>query len=127
MRHLVIVTLGVLLLAGCKERELTPEEAAFQQKFDREAVLVKTCGFEPGVATAVPIKVYRFENELWFYERGGPVIWSGSRLRRIDGKVETVCDLLDVDAAHREPPDRQAPKGGRHFSDLLVRYGVEGH
>ena len=63
---------------------------------------------EPGVAVPVPIKVYRFENELWFYERGGPVVWSGRRLIRIGGKVDTVCDLLDIDAAHRPPPDQPA-------------------
>jgi hypothetical protein len=39
----VVVALGGLL-PGCKEQELTREEIAFQQKFDREAVLVKTCG-----------------------------------------------------------------------------------
>ena len=44
LRYLGIMAVGVLVLAGCNQREPTPEEIAFQQKFDREAVLVKTCG-----------------------------------------------------------------------------------
>ncbi len=87
--------LFALVLAGCKEP--TPEEIAFQKKFDREAVLVKTCAPDPGVASGIPMKVYRFENELWFYERG-------LRWRRVDGKIDNVCDLLDIDASHRPPP-----------------------
>jgi len=82
-----------LLLAGCKEP--TPEQVEFQKKFDREAVLVKTCGWDPTVASGAPLKVYRFEQDLWFSDRGA---W-----RRVDGKVDNVCDLLDIDAAHRPP------------------------
>jgi hypothetical protein len=103
--------LFALVLAGCKEP--TPEETAFQQKFDREAVLVKTCGLDPGIASAVPIKVYRFENELWFADRG--------RWRRVDGKAENVCDLLDIDAAHRPAPAEPIgpPSAASRLMDLF--------
>lgn len=107
-----IVLIFPLLLASCKEP--TPEELAFQQKFDREAVLVKTCGLDPGIMSAVPLKVYRFENELWFYEHG-------SKLRRVDGKVDNVCDLLAIDVGHRpsppEPPVTTGPVS--RFLDLF--------
>src|SRR5882672_9847341 len=82
------------LLVGCKEP--TPEQVEFQKRFDREAVLVRTCGTDPGIASAVPLKVYRFEQQLWFNELG---VW-----RRVDGKVDNVCDLLDIDSGHKPPP-----------------------
>ena len=103
--------LFALVLAGCKEP--TPEETAFQQKFDREAVLVKTCGLDPGIASAIPLKVYRFENELWFNE--------GFKWRRVDGKADNVCDLLDIDAAHRPPPPEPPipPSAASRLMDLF--------
>jgi hypothetical protein len=79
----------------------SPEEVEFDKTFDREAVLVKTCGPEPGVATAVPIKVYRFEAKLWYRD--------DHRWRQVDAKPDNVCDLLDIDAAHRPPPGPELP------------------
>ncbi|WP_375762867.1 hypothetical protein ACE10X_22400 [Bradyrhizobium sp. Pha-3] len=92
----IIVALGVF--AYFNRRIPTPEEIGFQKKFDRDAVLVRTCAPDPGVASGATLKVYRFEGELWFNDRG---IW-----RRVDGKPENVCDLLDIDAAHRTPPPK---------------------
>jgi hypothetical protein len=89
------------------------EELDFEKKFDREAVLVKTCGLDPGIESAAPLKVYRFENELWFRDH--------RRWRRVDGKVDNVCDLLDIDTAHRptppEPPVATGPVS--RFLDLF--------
>jgi len=93
--RLVGVIFAVSILQGCKEP--TADEKAFQEKFDREAILVKTCGYDPGVASGGTMKVYRFQNELWFNERY--MQW-----RRVDGKVDNVCDLLDIDAGHKPPP-----------------------
>jgi hypothetical protein len=109
-----VALLFALVLAGCKER--TREEIAFDEKFDREAVLVKTCGLNPGVASAVPLKVYRFENELWFHD---------TRWRRVDGKVDNVCDLLDIDAAHRPPPSEPIipPSTASRLMDLFRKSG----
>jgi hypothetical protein len=47
---------------------------------------VKTCPPDPAVASDPPLKMYRLENELWFDDRG--------KWRRVDGKVESVCDVL---------------------------------
>ena len=68
-----------LLLPGCSKEE-DPEQVAFEKRFRREAVLVKT------------LKIYRFEQELWFKDRGV--------LRRVDATPDNVCDVLD------EPPKR---------------------
>jgi hypothetical protein len=55
-----VIAFGTLVYVN--RRIPTPEELEFDKKFDREAVLVKTCGLDPGVASAVPLKVYRFES-----------------------------------------------------------------
>jgi hypothetical protein len=97
---LLVVVAAVIAfgtLAYLNRRIPTPEELEFDKKFDREAVLVKTCGTDPGVASGIPLKVYRFENELWFDDR--------RRWRRVDGKLENVCDLLDIDQGHRAPTE----------------------
>jgi hypothetical protein len=85
-------------LAYFTRRIPTPEEIGFQKRFDRDAMLVKTCAPDPSLASAATLKVYRFEGELWFSDRG--------RWRRIDGKPENVCDILDIEAAHRAPKHR---------------------
>jgi hypothetical protein len=79
------------------------EELAFETRFDREAILVKTCAPDPGLASGGPLKVYRFQNELWFKD-----VW---KWRRVDGKVDNVCDLLDIDAAHKGSADLPSPTG----------------
>jgi hypothetical protein len=77
--------------------EPTPEEIEFEKKFNREAVLVKTCGTDPGVASTEPLKVFRFEEKLWYRE-------DGRRWRQVDGKPDNVCDLLDIAKGHEPPP-----------------------
>jgi hypothetical protein len=82
--------LVLLSLAGCS-KEKDPEETEFDKRFRREAVLVKTCSGDPAVAsgpTAGVTKVYRFQQELWFDDRGV--------MRRVDAKPENVCDILRV-------------------------------
>ena len=81
----------------------TPEQIEFDKKFDREAVLVRTCGLEPGIASALPMKVFRFEDKLWFQDN--------HRWRQVDGKPDNVCDLLDIDAAHRPSPEPPVSPG----------------
>ena len=64
------IAIAAFLLIGlvsyCTRYVPTPEEVEFDKKFDQGAVLVKTCGPEPGLATAIPMKVYRFEEKLWY-------------------------------------------------------------
>jgi hypothetical protein len=77
------------LLAGCSKRD--PEEVEFEKRFRREAVLVKTCPGDASLAsgpTSVHQRVYRFQEELWFDERG--------IMRRVDAKPENVCAVLQA-------------------------------
>ena len=103
MRFLAIAAILTLIgaVAYLNRRVATPEEFEFGKRFNREAVLMKTCGFDPSTGSGAPMKVYRFEDALWFDDR--------SRWRRIDAKVENVCDLLDIDTAHRPPPKETPP------------------
>jgi hypothetical protein len=84
--------LVIALLAGCSQKEKDPAQVEFEKRFEREAVLVKTCRPDPSVASGASLKVYRFEQELWFNDRGV--------LRRVDATPDNVCDVLD------EPPKR---------------------
>jgi hypothetical protein len=93
----IFVAIGAL--AYFTRRIVTTEETEFQKRFDRNAVLVKTCAPDPAIASSATLKVYRFEGEFWFSDTG--------RWQRIEGKSENVCDLLDFDAAHRAPSNRQ--------------------
>jgi hypothetical protein len=83
---MLIIAIGVALV-GCSKPD--PEEIEFRKKFAREAVLVKTCRPDPGIESGVPLKIYRFQQEFWFDDRGN--------LRRVDGTLENVCDLLDTE------------------------------
>jgi hypothetical protein len=74
----------------------TPEEIEFDKKFDREAILVKTCGPDPGLASGTPLKVFRFGEKLWYRDL--------NRWRQIDAKPENVCDLLDIEKGHEPKP-----------------------
>lgn len=85
-----LILASAVLLQSCQKTD--PDEEKLRQAFDRDAVLVKTCRPDPGIASAIPLKVYRFQNGLWFEDR--------RRLRRVDGNVENVCDLLDVEQKH---------------------------
>jgi hypothetical protein len=55
---------------------------------------VKTCRDDPTIASGSPMRVYRFQDKLWFLE-------NKRRWRQIDAKPDNVCDLLDLDATHR--------------------------
>jgi hypothetical protein len=79
----------------------SPEEEEFNKKFDREAVLVKTCGIPPGIATAVPIQVFRFDGKLWYDDF--------HRWRQIDATPENVCDRLDIEKGHEPKPGPLPP------------------
>ena len=83
----------------------TPEEEAFNAKFDQEAVFLKTCGPDPGIATGGPLKIYRYENKLWFRDV--------RRWRQVDAKPENICDLLDIEKGH-EPKPGPLPPGWSH-------------
>jgi hypothetical protein len=76
---------AALLLAGCSKAK-DPEQVELEKKFEREAVLVRTCPPDPSVESGPSLKVYRFKQELWFNDRGV--------LRRVDAKPENVCDIL---------------------------------
>jgi hypothetical protein len=82
----------------------TPEEVEFNKKFDREAVLVKTCGQEPGIASPSLMKVFRFEEKLWYRDF--------HRWRQVDGTPDNVCDLLDIAKGHEPPPPVLPPGFG---------------
>jgi hypothetical protein len=88
MWRVICVVIGALVIAGCG-REKDPDQAAFEKRFEREAILAKTCSPDPGFVsgpTASSTKVYRFRKELLFYD--------GGVLRRVDAQPENACDIL---------------------------------
>jgi hypothetical protein len=78
------------LVTSCgDETEKDPKQVEFEKEFSREAVLVRTCPGDPTLAsgpTAAAIKVYRFQQELWFDDRG--------TLRRVEATFENVCSIV---------------------------------
>jgi hypothetical protein len=84
------IFLAIGLLAYFTRYVPDSEQLEFEKKFDRDAVLVKTCRPDPTIESGVAMKVYRFEEKLWFRERK-------TRWKQVDGKPENVCDLLDVE------------------------------
>jgi hypothetical protein len=85
------ILLAGSLLIGCSKPK-DPKQVEFDKEFERDAVFLKMCGFDPAVAGGNALKVYRFRNELWFDDRGV--------LRRVDAKPENVCDTFF-------PPEKQ--------------------
>jgi len=81
---IAVLVLAALALSACDRKDA--DEAAFDKEFQRDAVFVKECGFNPTLASGPTLKVYRFREAIWFDDRGH---W-----RKIDGKPENVCDLL---------------------------------
>ena len=55
-RYLSILTVASVVLAGCEKPD--PEQVEFDKKFDRDAVLVKTCRDDPTIAGGSPMRVY---------------------------------------------------------------------
>jgi hypothetical protein len=91
MLRLLAISLVLLGLSGCKEQPKDPQQVAFEKKFEREAVLVKTCPPDPRFAsgpTAAAQRVYRFEKELWYQDVDG--------YRKVDATPETVCKVLTI-------------------------------
>jgi predicted component of type VI protein secretion system len=85
--QVLCAVIALLSLAGCSKKD--PEEVEFDKRFRREAVLVKTCPPDPATGTGPgAIKVYRFQDELWFHDAGV--------LRRVDAKPENVCGVFQV-------------------------------
>jgi hypothetical protein len=89
MIRVVTILIIAFGLAGCDRKPTDPQQIEFEKKFQRDAVLVKTCPGDPRRAsgpTAITQRVYRFENELWYDD--------ADRYRRVEATPETVCNLL---------------------------------
>jgi hypothetical protein len=90
LRVLAILIVG-LGLSGCNEQQESkdPQQVEFEKKFEREAVLVKTCAGDPRYAsgpTAAAQRVYRFEKELWYLDI--------KRYRKMEAAPEAICEAL---------------------------------
>lgn len=90
MRRVGTILILFLGLSGCNEKQpRDPQLVEFEKKFEREAILVKTCHGDPRYAsgpTAAAQRVYRYEKELWFEDISGP--------RKIEATPEAACDTL---------------------------------
>lgn len=90
-RTMILMLTVSVILSGCKEQERDPQQVEFEKKFEREAVLVRTCPGDPRFAsgrTAVAVRVYRFQKELWYQDIDG--------YRRVDATPENVCTILTI-------------------------------
>lgn len=101
----VLIFCGIGLLSYFNRYIPDSDQVEFDKNFERESVLVKTCGTDPGIATAIPIKVYRYEGKLWFRDR--------HRWRIVDGNPDNVCDLLDIEKGHEPKPGPLPPGWSR--------------
>jgi hypothetical protein len=73
-------TLASVVLAGCEKPD--PKQV-------RDAVLVKTCRDDPTIAGGSPMRVYRFQDKLWFLEYK-------RRWCQIDAKPDNVSTCLTL-------------------------------
>jgi hypothetical protein len=96
------VPLAVTGLRGCDRSVSDADQAAFEKTFNQEAVLIKTCGVDPGISS-LPLRVYQFNNQLWFKDI--------SRWRPIAAGKDNVCDVLDFDAQERDRQSRRVRDG----------------
>jgi hypothetical protein len=91
MLRLLTILAVVLGLSGCEKQPKDPQQVEFEKKFEREAVLVKTCPGDPRLAsgpTASAQRVYRFEKELWYQDV--------NRYRKVEATPEAVCSVLEL-------------------------------
>jgi hypothetical protein len=91
MLRLVTILVVVIGLGGCNREPKDPQQVEFEKKFEREAVLVKTCAGAPGYAsgpTAAAQRVYRYEKELWYLDV--------NRYRKVEATPEAVCSVLQL-------------------------------
>ena len=80
----------------------------------KSSVLVKICRVDLGIST-VPLKVYRFEDERWFKD---------NQRRRVDAKIDQVCNVLDIDVLdddRRARRDRHEPRRVDHLFTWRLR------
>ena len=87
--RLITVVVFALALSGCfEQRPKDPQQVKFEKRFEREAVLVKTCAGDPRYATgptAAAQRVYRFEKELWYLDA------RTDRFRKVEARFVTFC------------------------------------
>ena len=92
LARFVATAIALLVVGGCQEKK-DEETLQREKRFASEAVLVRTCPGDPSLIsgeTAVVQKVYRWEGELW--------AWDRRTLRRVEGTPETVCRALVLNA-----------------------------
>ena len=88
----VLAILAVVLgLSGhrAEAQQKTRSKSNLRKKFQREAVLVKTCPGDPRYAsgpTAAAQRVYRYQKELWYQDVNG--------YRKVEATPDTVCSAL---------------------------------
>lgn len=106
-----VLTLSLLLLAGCSAQKRDPEKEALFKEFERDKVLVVTCSPPEGVATAAPQVVYRFRGDL--------VVASYWEITRIEAATpENVCSKL---RSKPEPvAETQKDQKSPSLSDLTI-------
>ena len=108
----MMIPLAIIGLSSCGDGHVSDvSELQFEKKFDQEAILVKTCGVDWGIST-VPLKIYRFEDQLWFKDN---FVW-----RRVAAGTDQVCDVLDIDAQDGDRRSRRDRYGPRRASQWLA-------
>lgn len=92
MQRRAFILVVAASLGSCSEaKPRDPQQVEFEKKFEREAVLIKTCPGDPRWAsgpTAAAQRVYRYEKELWFWDLPGP--------RKLEATPEAACDALTI-------------------------------
>jgi hypothetical protein len=87
----ILIIFTSIILSACKQEEKDPQQVEFEKKFEREAILVRTCPGDPRFGsgpTAAAIRVYRFQSELWYQDVDS--------YRRIDANPENACAILTI-------------------------------
>ena len=122
-RYLRILTVASVVLAGCERPD--PEQVEFDKKFDRDAVLVKICRDDPTIAGGSRMRVYRFQDKLWFLEYKRR--WRQLMLSRITSAtcltlmLHTERRAKSSDRANSRRPDLISAARDRYVSQLAPR------